>query len=493
MPTNKKNKSPISANIKDNQAFMKERVGVGVSYDLEFRELIVLKQKVQIYYLNGQVSDLVATEIIKKLIDINDDETNQKKLFEIVENRLSNLSVVPIKTMDEAVDQMLSGLIVVFVDGEKYAFVVDVREYPGRQPEEPDTERVIRGARDGFTENVVINTALTRRRIRDARLRNEMLKVGERSKTDVCLSYIKDIADDEMVELTKKKIRSIEIDGITMADKAVEEFIVESEWNPYPLVRYTERPDVAANHLLEGHLLLTVDTSPSIIILPTTYFDHLEHAEEYRQAPAVGTFIRWIRLLAILASVYLLPLWLLFAMDPTLLPKALSFIGPNEEGQIPIAVQIIIAIIGVEFVRMAAVHTPTPLATALGLIAAIVIGDIAIKVGLFSPEVVLYAAISTMGAYVTPSYELSVANKLMNFFLVLITAFFGVIGFSLGFLISIFFLANLKSLRTPYLWPFLPFNAKAMLKFIFRIPVPFSNGRPSIVHPQDKYSQPMEK
>jgi len=493
MPTNKKNKSPISANIKDNQAFMKERVGVGISYDLEFRELIILKRKVQLYYLNGQVSDLVAVEIIKKLVDINDDETNQKKVFEIVENRLANLSVSPIKTMDEAVDQMLSGLIIVFVDGEKSAFVVDVREYPGRQPEEPDTERVIRGARDGFTENIVINTALTRRRIRDERLRNEMLKVGERSKTDVCLSYIKDIADDEMVELTKEKIRSIEVDGITMADKAVEEFIVEAEWNPYPLVRYTERPDVAANHLLEGHLLLMVDTSPSIIILPTTYFDHLEHAEEYRQAPAVGTFIRWIRLLAILASVYLLPLWLLFAMDPTLLPKALSFIGPNEEGQIPIAVQIIIAVIGVEFVRMAAVHTPTPLATALGLIAAIVIGDIAIKVGLFSPEVVLYAAISTMGGYVTPSYELSVANKLMNLFLVLITAFFGVIGFSIGFLISIFFLANLKSLRTPYLWPFLPFNAKAMLKFIFRIPVPFSNGRPSIVHPKDKYSQPVEK
>lgn len=493
MPTNKKNKSPISANIKDNQALMKERVGVGVSYDLEFRELIILKRKVQLYYLNGQVSDLVAVEIIKKLVDINDDETNQKKVFEIVENRLANLSVSPIKTMDEAVDQMLSGLIIVFVDGEKNAFVVDVREYPGRQPEEPDTERVIRGARDGFTENVVINTALTRRRIRDERLRNEMLKVGERSKTDVCLSYIKDIADDEMVNLTKEKIRSIEIDGITMAEKAIEEFIVEAEWNAYPLVRYTERPDVAANHLLEGHLLLTVDTSPSIIILPTTFFDHLEHAEEYRQAPAVGTFIRWIRLLAILASVYLLPLWLLFAMDPTLLPKALSFIGPNEEGQIPIAVQIIIAIIGVEFVRMAAVHTPTPLATALGLIAAIVIGDIAIKVGLFSPEVVLYVAISTMGSYVTPSYELSVANKLMNFFLVLITAFFGVIGFSLGFLISIFFLANLKSLRTPYLWPFLPFNAMAMLKFIFRIPVPFSNGRPSIVHPKDKYSQPVKK
>src|SRR5699024_5894889 len=142
-----KRKTHISSNIKDVQAYMKERVGVGISYDLEFRELVLLKRKVQLYFLNGQVSDLVAIEIIKKLV-------------EIVENRLANLSVEHTNTMDEAVDQMLSGLIIVFVDGEKKAFIVDVRDYPGRQPEEPDTERVIRGSRDGFTENVIINTAL---------------------------------------------------------------------------------------------------------------------------------------------------------------------------------------------------------------------------------------------------------------------------------------------------------------------------------------------
>ncbi|WP_029266640.1 spore germination protein [Virgibacillus alimentarius] len=484
-----KRKTHISSNIKDVQAYMKERVGVGISYDLEFRELVLLKRKVQLYFLNGQVSDLVAIEIIKKLVSINDEESNQKKLFEIVENRLANLSVEHTNTMDEAVNQMLSGLIIVFVDGEKKAFIVDVRDYPGRQPEEPDTERVIRGSRDGFTENVIINTALTRRRIRDARLRHEMLSVGERSKTDVCLCYIKDIANDEMIELTKDKIRSIEIDGITMADKALEEFIIENKWNPFPLVRYTERPDVAANHLFEGHLLLIVDTSPSVIILPTTYFDHLEHAEEYRQSPAVGTFIRWSRLLAVFASLFLLPLWLLFSMEPTLLPKTLSFIGPNEEGTIPVAVQIILAVLGVEFVRMAAVHTPTPLATALGLIAAVVIGQIAIDVGMFSPEVILYIAISTIGVYVTPSYELSVANKLLKLLLIIITALFGVPGFLIGLLLSTLFLVNMNSLRTPYLWPFIPFNAGAMLKFIFRIPVPFSEGRPSIVYPKDTISQ----
>lgn len=486
-------KNSISKNIKENEAYMKERIGAGVSYDVGFRDLIVLKKKIKLYYVNGLVDDTSIVEIIKKLVEVNDFETNQRKIHEIIKNRLVNQQVEVVKSMDEVADQLLSGLIIVFVDGEKDAFVIDVRHFPGRQPEEPDTERVVRGSRDGYTENIVENTGLTRRRIKDARLRHEMLRVGERSKTDVCVCYIQDIADDDLVKFTKERIEAIEIDGLTMADKALEEFIIERNWNPYPLVRYTERPDVAANHLLEGFVLIIVDTSPSVIILPSTYFDHLEHAEEYRHTPMVGTFIRWVRILAVLASLFLLPLWLLFVLDPTLLPEQLSFIGPNEEGNIPIVVQIIMADIGVEFLRMAAIHTPTALATALGLIAAVLIGQIAVDVGMFSPEVILYVAISTIGSYVTPSYELSVANKLMKLFLILATAIFGVVGFTVGFVLSILYLANIKTLKTPYLWPFIPFNAKAMLHFLFRIPVPFAEQRPSIVHPKNNYRQPPEK
>src|SRR5690625_3494383 len=132
---------------------------------------------------------------------------------------------------------------------------------------------------------------------------------------------MQEIDDNDLVASAKKRIVDIEIDGITMAEKALDEFIIDHRWNPYPLVRYTERPDVAANHLLEGHLLIYVDTSPSIIILPTTFFDHLEHAEEYRQTPAVGTFIRWIRFLAVLSSLCLLPFWFLFALGPRFLAK----------------------------------------------------------------------------------------------------------------------------------------------------------------------------
>ncbi|WP_026906601.1 spore germination protein [Paucisalibacillus globulus] len=480
---------PVSAKIKENAAYLKERIGVDVSFDVGFREITLLKTEIQLYYVTGLIDSLIIQDIIQELVNLNEKERQTNKVAEIIKNRILHQQVSTIKTMDEAVDQMLSGLIVIFIDGERFGYTVDVRNYPGRTPQEPDTERVIRGSRDGFTENIIENTSLTRRRIRDARLRNEMLKVGERSKSDVCISYIKDIADDGLVGLLKEKIRDISVDGNTMAEKPIEEFLVERKWNPFPLVRFTERPDVAANHLLEGHVLIIVDTSPSVMIVPTTYFHHTQHAEEYRQAPLIGTLIRWIRFLAILLSLFLLPTWLLFVMDPTLLPKELSFIGPNEEGNIPIVFQLLLGVVGMEFLRMAAIHTPTALSTAMGLIAAVLIGQIAIDVGLLSPEVILYTAISAIGTYVTPSYELSVANKVASVVLLISTALFGIIGYIISSLMLIIFLINLKSFRTPYFWPFIPFNAKAMLRTIIRIPTPFVNTRPSIVHPKNVYSQ----
>ncbi|WP_117170351.1 spore germination protein [Paraliobacillus sediminis] len=476
--------------INEIQSFMKQKLGVGTSFDIGFREIILLKQKVQLYYVTGLCETPVIVELLKKLVSINDEETNKSQLTAIIKNRLVHQQVEECRNFDDAMTQLLSGLIVIFIDGEDVCFIVDVRSYPGRSPEEPDTERVVRGARDGYTENIIENTALTRRRVRDERLRNELMQVGQRSKTDICISYIQDIADDGLVKKIKKELEKIDIDGLAMADKTVEEYLVKQGVNPFPLVRYTERPDVAAIHLFEGHVLIMVDTSPSMIITPTTYFHHVQHAEEYRQSPPIGTFIRWIRFTGILASIFLLPLWYILVIEPQLLPDALSFIGPNDPGNIPIILQIILADIGVEFLRMAAIHTPTPLSTAMGLIAAVLIGQIAIDVGLFTAEVILYVAISAIGSFATPSYELSIANKMIRVILLIFSGIFGVKGLIVGFSLYVILLAHTKSLNTPYLWPFLPFNGKALMQILFRFSVPQSKERPSIVHPKNNYKQP---
>ncbi len=342
------------------EKYFEDRVGLGTSFDLDIRKLVILKKRVHLYTLNGLCDSLMITEIMKELQKLNDTEKVTSKQYELIENRLSSSSVEPAKTMDEMVDQVLSGLMAVVVEGADRALIVDVRNYPGRQPEEPDTEKVVRGSRDGYVENIIVNTAITRRRIRDERLRFEIMQIGERSKTDVAIGYIKGIANPRLVHTIRKELEAIDIDGITMADKTIEEYLMKQGYNPYPLVRYTERADVASIHLLEGHVLIYIDTSPSVMITPTTYFHHVQHAEEYRQSPSVGTFVRWTRFIGIWASIILLPFWYLFVMDPTYLPEQLSFIGPNEQSHIPLIIQLLIADLGVEFLRIAAIHTPTP-------------------------------------------------------------------------------------------------------------------------------------
>ncbi|MEB6547633.1 spore germination protein [Heyndrickxia sporothermodurans] len=486
-------KEPIPKNIEELEKIFEKRIGLGVSFDLGVRHIKVLKKNIQIYYINGLTDTLFIIHILRELVDLNGSDRLSSKIYDIIQNRIVNQSVEVVKTIDEMADQVLSGLIAIVVEGEGEAIIVDVRSYPGRQPMEPDTEKVVRGSRDGYVENIIINTALTRRRIRDERLRFEIMKVGERSKTDVAIGYIEGVANPDFVKTVKKELKTIDVDGITMADKTIEEFLLKQGYNPYPLVRYTERADVGSIHLLEGHVLIFIDTSPSVMVTPATFFHHLQHAEEYRQSAAVGTFIRWVRYLGVLASIFLLPLWYLFAIEPSLLPEHLEFIGPNKQTNIPLILQIFIADMGIEFLRIAAIHTPTPLATAMGLIAAVLIGQIAVDVGLFVSEVILYVSVAAIGTYATPSYELSVANKIAKVVLMLLVAFFKLPGLLIGGTLFVIYLAHIRALNAPYLWPFIPFNPQAITHILIRRTVPGSKIRPSIVHPRDRFRQPADK
>ncbi|WML53944.1 spore germination protein [Neobacillus sp. PS3-12] len=484
-------KWPIPESVSEVEHYMKQRVGLGVSFDLNLRKLKIFKKEVHIYSVSGLVDTIYAIQLVKELVDLNNiEKLSSKNIGELIENRLVNQSVQPVKKLDELIEKVLSGLIGVVVEGEDTAYVVDVRSYPGRSPQEPDTEKVVRGARDGFVENIIMNTALIRRRIRDPRLRYEMIRVGERSKSDVAVAYLEDVADPDLLSVIRKELKAIEVDGLPMADKTIEEFLINQGFNPFPLVRYTERADIAAAHILEGHVIIIVDTSPSVIIAPATFFHHIQHAEEFRESPSLGTFVRWTRFLGVWVSIFLLPLWLLFVLEPSLLPEKMSFIGPNQQTNIPIVLQIFLADFGIEFLRMAAIHTPTPLSTAMGLIAAVLIGQIAISVGLFVPEVILYVAVSGIGSFTTPSYELSVANKIARMLMLILVAIFHTPGFVIGSTILLIFLVYTRALNTPYFWPFIPFEPKGFLQIVIRRAVPGSMLRPSVVHPRNRYRQP---
>ncbi|NEN82148.1 spore germination protein [Paenibacillus elgii] len=502
---------------------LEEQVGLNKSFDVIFREMVFGGQKTGIFYYNGFIKDYVLTEILERLSYADQvqretehrkpveehrrpyrnwrtdraeepserqEEDGRRKIIGLFEEALiPHVQVKRACKLKEAIDNVAMGGTAFFFEGEREAILVDAKSFPARTTEEPELERVVRGSRDGFVETLLTNVTLVRRRVRDPRLKLEITQVGKRTQTDVCIGYIQDICDMKLVESIRDKIKEVKVDGVPLAEKQLEEAVVGNSWNPYPSVRYSERPDVVAAHLLEGHVIVFVDTSPSVMILPTTFFHHVQHAEEYRQTPIVGTYLRWVRFIGIAASIFLLPLWLLIVTTPELKPAGLEFLGPQKPGKIPIIGQFLIAELGIDLMRMAAVHTPSPLAIAMGLVAAILVGEVAVKAGLFSNEIILYISVAAVGTFATPSYELSLANRICRLVLLVISAVFKVPGFIIGSTFLLLMLALQRSYNTPYLWPFIPFNMNAMRHILIRVPFLSMKTRLSLTRPKDRTRQ----
>ncbi len=471
------------------EAWFVDKFGTGETFDAVTREIHLWKMPILLLYINGLVDGQTITTLLTEMQNADRGDEASHHSGEKLLSYFPYHAVEQPKSRDEFLTSILSGLAG-FVTEDGFTFLIDIRSYPGRQPEEPDNEKVIRGSRDGFTENILQNTTLIRRRLRTPELRFEMHKVSAIGKTDVAIAYIKGAANEEMLDGIRKRMDEIETDGLTMTDKSLEEFLFKQRFNPMPFVRYTERPDICAANLLEGRIALIVDTSPSAILVPTTIFDHLQHAEEYRQTPFIGTFIRMIRMTGALFSLLLLPFWYLLATKTQYIPQFMQYIGPDDPGAVPLFVQLLLADLGIEVLRMAAIHTPTPMTTAMGLVAAIVIGQVAIDVGLFTPEVVLYVAVSAILTFAIPSYELSITTKIFRIALLIGAAVAGGPGFFIMLALLFFYLSSMKPLNVPYLWPALPFFPKAMLRVILRQPMTQDSPRPFIVESPDRDRMP---
>ncbi|AXH98827.1 spore germination protein [Sporosarcina sp. PTS2304] len=471
----------LFTSIREGERWFVNQFGKDETFDATSRLIHLWDKEALLLYMNGLVDGEVLTTLLtemqyrNELFKRNTTEETDRAMMDYFPYHALEI----VETEDQLAKFILSGLAV-FIMKDGFTFTLDVRSYPGRQPEEPDTEKVIRGARDGFTENILTNTTLIRRRLRTTDLRFEMHEASVKGKTDIVVAFLKGAVNEDHLRFIRERLDHIETDGMTMTDKSLEEFLFKQGFHPMPFVRYTERADICAAHLLEGHIAIIVDTSPSVILVPVTLFHHLQHAEEYRQAPLIGTIIRAVRFVGTFFSLVMLPFWYLLSTEKQFVPEFIHYIGPNEWGEVPLFVQLMLADIGIEVLRMAAIHTPTPLSTAMGLVAAIVIGQVAIDVGLFSSEVVLYVAVSAILTFAIPSFELSITTKVFRISLLVLTALFGAPGFFIGLALTFYYLASLKPMNVPYLWPFTPFFPKAMLRVLIRFPMTIDDPRPFI-------------
>lgn len=439
-------------------------LGIGQVFDISKRLFKISNKNACLYFMPFLVDSKEIIDLFLGFYLTDDSYT--------ISNRIAHQNLTLSKDFDKITLSVLEGLAVIIIEDEEEVFLIDLRSYPTRGISEPETEKVVRGSRDGFTENMAYNLALIRRRIKSGKLRTKLYQIGELSKTNVVLIYLEDYVDKKALKSVQKALDNVNITELTMTDKALEEIVIGHKYTPYPLVRYTERPDTFSAHLYQGMFGIVVDNSPSAILGPVSIFDHMQHAEEFRQTPIAGTYLRILRFIGIIVSFFLMPLWYLcIKMD--YFPFDSQLFNINDKN---IFLQIIFIEVGIELLRMASIHTPNALSTSMGLIAGIVIGNIAIELEIFTNAIVFIGSISAIGTYITPSYELGLANKITKIFLILLIFIGGIWGFIIGILIIIIYLYSLKSFDRAYLYPLIPFNLKQLIKQIIRLP--YQNKRP---------------
>lgn len=417
------------------------------SYDLKQRVLNFRGRLIYLCFLASLSNDTLISRLVEGI------ENNQGKDLENCLN-MGDVEIVKTNDIQNIQYALMCGNCALF-DGET-TYVMDTKNYPNRSIEEPETEKSVRGAKDGFNESILNNTGLLRRRLKSVELCFHKETIGTKNPMDIAVAYLEDKVDCQVLNQVLSRIQEIRAQELIMSDRAIEELLLDQGYNPFPLVRYSERPDIVATHIQHGYIAILCDTSSSVLMLPTTIFEILEHVGEHRQTPLIGTFIRLIRLSAVLLSIYLVPIWAL----------AVSFM----QWDWTFFVQILLVELSIELLRIATIHTPESISNAMGLIAALLLGQFAIDLGFFSEEILLFCAVGSIGGFATPNYELSLTNKYIKVMMILSVMFLNIFGFVIFNICLWIYLARLKPFGMSYLYPLIPFDFKAFIQFLIRKP-----------------------
>ena len=457
----------LSEDYFENVRVIREKLRADKSFDIIERHLDFAGKDTTLFYIDGFVKDNEMQRLMQYII-------TQKEVIGAgaAVKKLPYTEVELVSDIEKMLSAVLSGQSLMLSEGfSDEAILIDLRTYPARTTAEPDSDRVIEGAHDGFVETLVMNTALIRRRIRDSRLTMEHRSIGSISKTDVVICYMKGIADEKILEKIRKKLDTVRPKTLTLGFQSLAESLIRGGWlNPFPKIRTTERPDTASAHLVEGSVLLIIDTSPQVIILPTSIFDYLQQTDDYYFPPLTGTYMRIVRTLILILSLVSTPLWYLCIYYSERLPAILSFLLPENPGALPVLIQLLLVEFAIDGLKIASMNTPNMLSNSLSVVGALILGDFAIQVGWLCADVIFYMAFVAIANFAQQNYELGYAIKFLRIITLLLSAWLGIVGFVLGIALTlILVVTNRTILGSGYLYPLFPFDHKALLRLFFRL------------------------
>ncbi len=452
----------VDEDLKRNETVLKEVFKD--ADDIVFRNMKIGKNKklkILLFYVDGMTTkDSISEYALQTLMESINLESLERGRGVELENRIlqTNIAIAEVgvlQTLQECIDKALSGETILFMDTCSRAIWLSSRGWQLRGIQEPAAETLIRGARDGFIETMKINITLIRRRLRDPKLKVKYMQAGSRSKTDLALMYIEDIVNKTILEEVEKRINKIDI-GAVLESSYIEELIEDDVYSPFPQVENTERPDAAASALLEGRVVIAVDNTPTVLMVPATFVSFMQSSEDYYERWLLACLIRMIRYIA-LPIVMLLPALYVAVTQfhPNMLPTQLALYVAASRANVPFPpyFEALLMELVMELVREASLRITSPVGSTISLVSGLVIGSASVEAGLITPIAVIIVALTSLASFAIPSYNFSTSLRMIRFAFIIFASFFGLFGISIGLCILIIHLCNLKSFGVPYLTP----------------------------------------
>lgn len=431
-------------------------------------------------YLESLAEHSVVQEVLKQMLLLRDSEAwseaadfSEKAMHRIGKHIPSIGNAAVVSDFESLYASVLSGDTVLLVDGCPYGVAVQTAAENERAIEEPMTQSVVRGPREGFTESIQTNLALIRKRIRSTKLWLETMTIGEITGTNVGLMYVNGVVNESVVAEVRARLGRIRIDGIFESGN-IEELIQDETFTPFPTLYNSERPDVIAAGLLEGRVAILVDGTPFVLMAPALFTQFYQSAEDYYQRAEFATLIRLLRYVCFFISLLAPSLYIaVTTFHQELLPSPLLFsLAAQREGNpFPAFIEALLMEITFEILREAGVRLPKTVGQAVSIVGALVIGQAAVEAGLVSPAMVIVVAITAIANFVIPSFNMGISIRIIRFALMVFAATFGLFGVTVGLIALVQHLCSLRSFGVPYMSPMAPFNLSDQKDTILRLPL----------------------
>lgn len=465
---NQKRLESILSNCADHKIYLWQ-YGSNLTHTAFSAYFETLVQEKSVNYMKETMQDLVQHEVGPATMITPKDVIN---FFS--RHGISAQNAVLIDRIDQAVDNILQGHIVIFFDGwDKALSYAQASQINMRDVTEPVTESVVKGPREGTVEQLQRNIGLLRKRLQNPDFKIEKLRAGGATKTEVAFGYLEGIVDSEMLTEFKNRIKSAK-KGDILETSYIEELIEDSTYSPFPQYRTTERPDVAVSSLLEGKIIVLVQGTGSILICPGLFTEFFQASEDYYHRVVFSSLIRLLRIAAFIMALSLPSIFIaLTTFHPELIPTNLlmAILDTREGLPFPAFVETLIMLFFFELLREAGIRLPRPVGSAVSIVGALIIGDAAINANIASPAIVILVALTGIASFAMPHYSIAISIRLLQFPLMVLAAVMGGFGIMIGYILIMLHLTHLRSLGQPYFSPLTPLRPKQLVDVLIRAPL----------------------